>query len=525
MKLTIDCIARLPALAWAAEIREAGHAVHVVCGAAVEADASGIVAGAWAGDFAQGDIAGAATSIGTGLRLASQGLIAVVGTASTAPLHRWRGTGQARGRVVLSNSLALALAAAGDRLVASYPFYPHILYSIVLGPRHYRAEIPVAGGRLAVHYRSVAIDVAGRATALPAPRTPGFADFTGYRALLLAEIAALFANAADPARRMRYAPIASLSAGYDSPASAALARQVGCRQAFTFRQSIDGGGTPDDSGEGVARALGLEIAAFDTFAYRQRTDLPEVEFLAASFGGGNVYLAGSGDLLAGRVVVSGGGGDYIWDRDYAARWAPISPPYLGGYSVNEFYLRQAALDFSVPAIAADRARDIGRLSRAPEMLPWTVGGDYDRPIARRIVEEAGVGRGTFAGRKRLVTPVYDSITRRAPPLDGFLTNAGLAAFERWFEETRPIDRIRALGHRLPVETLGKIVWSGKLRRWFLRRGLHWPPLAGRLWHWRVPMRKNAFVFNWAVGRQLAMYRRALDLREKGDGSDAGRPQG
>jgi hypothetical protein len=400
MKLAIERIAGLPALAWAAEIRERGRALHVVCGDAVEADENGIVAGAWAGDFAARGIAHAATSTGTALRLASPAgagrqsepsLVAVVGTASTSPLHRWRGAGRARGRVVLSNSLALALAAAGDRLAPFYPFYPQVLYSIVLGPERYRAELPVAGGRLAVFYRSMAIDAAGRARPLPAPDAPGFADFAGYRALLRAEIASLFANAADPARRFRYAPIASLSAGYDSPASAALAAEAGCRAAYTFRQSVGGAG-------------------------------------------------------------------------------------------------------------------------APEMRPWTLGGDYDRPIARRILEEAGVARSAFAERKRLVTPAYDSITRRAPPLERFLSQASLAAFERWFDDARPIGRGRALRHRLLVETLGKIVWSGKVRRWFLRRGLHYPPLAGRLWHWRVPVRKNAFVFNWAVERQVAMYRRALGSR-------------
>src|SRR6202008_3849903 len=101
-------------------------------------------------------------------------------------------------------------------------------------------------------------------------------------------------------------------------------------------------------------------------------------------------------------------------------------------------LRLGALDLSVPAIAAVRARDIGRVSRAPEMRPWTLGGDYDRPIARRILEEAGVARPDFAGGKGLVTPVYDSIPRRAPPLERFLSKASLAAFERWFLDARPI---------------------------------------------------------------------------------------
>jgi hypothetical protein len=507
MKLTVQRIATLPPLAWAAEIHT--DKVRVCCGDAVEANEASVVAGAWAGPFSGSTFAEAATSIGTGLVLSPRGLVGAVGTAGTAPLHLWRGRGRRRGEVVIANSLALALAVAEDRLQEGFPFYPHLLYSLVLGPDRYRAEIPTANGRLAVLYRSMLVEKDGRMRALAPSAVPGFSDFAAYRALLLSEIAALFANAADPLRRWRFSPIASMSAGYDSTAAATLAREAGCRQAVTFRHSLAAEGVADDSGEHIAKALGLDVTAFDTFEYRTREDLPEIEFLSASYGGGNVYLAAAGELVKGRIVVSGGGGDFIWGRDYADRRPPPWPPYLGGYSVNEFYLRQGALDFSVPAIATVRARDIGRISRSAEMQRWTIGGDYDRPIARRILEEAGVPRGSFAERKRLISPSYDSLTRRAPPLDGFLSRASLQAFERWFAETRPIHMGRAFRQRLLVETLAKIVWSGKIRRWFQRRGLRWPPFAGRVWHWRVPVRKNAFVFQWAVERQIAFYRRAL----------------
>jgi hypothetical protein len=35
------------------------------------------------------------------------------------------------------------------------------------------------------------------------------------------------------------------------------------------------------------------------------------------------------------------------------------------------------------------------LARAPELAPWSLGGDYDRPIPRRIAETAGVPRDIF----------------------------------------------------------------------------------------------------------------------------------
>jgi hypothetical protein len=39
------------------------------------------------------------------------------------------------------------------------------------------------------------------------------------------------------------------------------------------------------------------------------------------------------------------------------------------------------------------------ICNSKEMEPWSVGGTYDRPIARRIIEGAGIPRGTFANYK------------------------------------------------------------------------------------------------------------------------------
>ena len=509
VKLTTERNAALPALAWVADLAVDGS-VRARCGDAVEIDGGGIIAGAWGGCFAECDFSGAATSTGTALRVAGDGLQGLVGSAGIALLHRYR----SRDRLVLSNSLALALAAAGDELRPDYAFYPHMLYTITLGPDRYRREIPTRRGRLATFYRSIVVDGEGHERFCPIPDMPRFGSYAEYRAVLVSETAALFANAADPARRVRYAPIVGISAGYDSPAAAVVARDAGCREAFTFRQSLQGAGAHDDSGEAIAKQLGLPVAAFDTFAYRSRDDLPEVEFLASSFSGGNVYFAASEALLRGRVVVTGAAGDYIWGRSHASRRTPVWPAYYGGYSINEFFLRMPALELAVPAIGASRSAALGRISRSAEMQQWSVGGQYDRPIPRRLIEEAGVPRSAFADRKRMITPAYDSSTRRAPPLGTLLSERSLAEFELWFAAGKPINRRQALCHNMLVETVGRVLWSSRLTRALDRLNMRWPPFPGRLWSLRIPVRKNAFVFNWAVGRQIALYRRCLGLEDR-----------
>jgi hypothetical protein len=65
------------------------------------------------------------------------------------------------------------------------------------------------------------------------------------------------------------------------------------------------------------------------------------------------------------------------------------------------------------------------------MQPWSVGGKYDRPIARRILETAGVQRGTFARRKRAIAIV--------PEKEGgqfrWMTRESLEDFQAFVRET------------------------------------------------------------------------------------------
>jgi hypothetical protein len=495
----------LPALAFAAEIVAGRPSIPVVCGRAVEVDNDGLIAGAWAGSFQERAIEHAASSIGTALRMTPQGLVAVVGTVSASQLCFCR----VGSRLVVSNILALALAVAEDRLIASHPFYPQDLFTLIFGSHRYKHTVATECGRLSVFYGSMMISDDGTLRPAPVTEPPAFANFAAYRAYLVGQTQAILANAADPSRHHRYRPIVALSAGYDSPAAAVIARDSGCGEAFTFGQPVDRPDASEDSGSAIGQALGLTTTEYDTFAFRERRDLPELEFIASSFGGGQVYLSETGTALADRVVVSGYGGDAVWGIRYGARSAPHFPIYIGGYSQNEFFARAPALDLSVPMIGARRVADIGNISRSAELVPWSIGGDYDRPIPRRILEEAGVPRGIFATRKRRVTPDYDTITRRAIDLDRFLSPASRAAFETWFAKEQPIDRFQALRHRLLSDSIGRIVWSGKLSRALRRVRISWPPFPVRLLNLKVPVRKNAFVFNWAVGRQVERYRALL----------------
>jgi hypothetical protein len=505
VSLSVERRARLPALAFAARITVGSPTVAVTCGAAVEVDDRGIIAGAWAGPFADRAYDRAVTAVGTGLRLTDAGIVAVVGSASASALFFSR----VGPRLVIANTLAFALAAAEDQLIASYPFYTNDLATFVVGDAHYHHTVRTQRGTLSVFYGSMTVADDLRLAEAAAVEPPRFPEFAAYRAYLVNQARMMFANAADPARVVRYRPLAVISAGYDSPASAVIAREAGCTEALTFGQPFDKDEGNDDSGTPIARALGLQVAEYRTHAYRSRDDQPEIEFASASFSGGQVYMASTEAALRERIVVSGYGGDFVWDRGFGVPKPPRFPMAIGGYSQNEFFTRQPALDFAIPAVGMRNAADIGSISRSPAMAPWSIGGDYDRPIARRIIEKAGVARGLFATVKRRVTPDYDNFARRTVDLATVLTPASLAAFEAWFARERPIRRGRVLRHKLLLGTLGHVFWSNKLRRMLRRRGIAWPPCRTRVLRLKVPVRRNPFVFTWAVGEQALRYRDAL----------------
>lgn len=65
----------------------------------------------------------------------------------------------------------------------------------------------------------------------------------------------------------------------------------------------------------------------------------------------------------------------------------------------EYRLREGVVHLPVPFFGARRAAELLELSHSSEMSPWVLGGAYDRPIPRRIAEEAGVPREAFGQRK------------------------------------------------------------------------------------------------------------------------------
>jgi hypothetical protein len=473
----------------------------------VEQVRDGFLAAAWSGPYETSAPLRAATSIGTGLWVHADHIAVLCGNAGSDVVFLHRGPAG----LTVANALPAALALAGDEPRAFYAFYNQDFMSYVLGGTRYRRPIPMRHGWITPYYRSIRIGRDRRAVVAAPVAPPVFADFAAYRRFLVTELAALFANAASSRRRIGYAPVCMLSSGYDSVAAAVLAREAACADGVTYREASQTDPGTSDSGEAIGQHLGLRMSALETLAYRRRTDLPELEFIAAGYGGSQVHMAGSEQALAGRLLVTGFGGDLFWDRDFGLAGRAVRPHHAGGYSAVNFHLRLPALAVALPAIgAADDPAPIGRLSRGDEMAPWSVGGDYDRPLPRRIAEEAGIPRGSFAHRKLMVTPSYDSLGRSRPPLGAYLGDTSLARFEAWLHEQGGFSARQAWWRNKLVAPAARFLWSGRVARTVRRWGYDWPPFPAALWHLRAAVRENAFVFHWAVHLETQGYRHAVD---------------
>ncbi len=405
MAITIAVEPGLPALAWLVE--SDGSRLRARCGPAVEIAGDGLFEGCWAADFPSFDFDRAPYVFGTGMRLRDGLPVFVPPSHTLDALYVWLcGSGYC-----VSNSLAFLCEHAGIDL--PYAGYGRRFASVVLGIERYKTRVHrnsegslhrvvydpfrIAGGAL----RRDRIDATQR-----------FGDFAGYRAHLTEVLRRSAENAAHPDRKQTYSPLATCSTGYDSSACAVLASEIGCRTAITF--GVDRTGKPD-SGREVGEHLSLEVTELPGHAERWAPDgLAEAEFCTSCLGGDDLVFLQAAETLPNRMVLTGFHGDSVWGLDKPVG-TTIERGDLSGGSLGELRLRLPFVHLPLPFVGARAWPDIRRIGHAEEMRPYRIGGKYDRPIPRRILEEAGVPRSLFGQEKKMVsTLVFIDRTRLSP---------------------------------------------------------------------------------------------------------------
>jgi hypothetical protein len=355
-----------------------------------------------------------------------------------------------------------------------------------------------------VYHRNILVDEALRISSIPKPNPPQFPDYDSYTRFLTSEVVSVSANAGDHGRQSRYEPLATISSGYDSPACVILARSAGCRETVTFTRARRDYGHQEDSGKRIADTLGLAVTEYDSAGYLSQSSLREIEFVASGVGGDDVIFTAFEDRLPGRLLYTGFHGDKVWAGAGHTPSEDIVRGDASGASMAEFRLRVGYLNLAIPFIGCVNHPSIHNISISEEMRPWSVGGDYDRPIPRRLVEEAGVPREWFGQTKKAAAMPVVTAHDVDPELEDVLSPSGLESFANFAAE-RPLfpswrDRarhyaVRALYRLNP--RLGRTPGVWRLSHWLSRQ---------RVFDRHIKERKrHIYLFAWAMTHMRRRY--------------------
>ena len=260
--------------------------------------------GAWSGDYASGDFA-RTFFFGSGARLTDDHLL------FSSPNHTLERIFALRDRdlMIVSNSYVFVFAQANDEPDPHYLLYRSDLASVIDGLDSYVRSIPTKRGNRIHMFCHCNVSVGADLQVVETPKLPvrDFSDFADYKSFLEEHVRALADNATDPRRRTHYLPIATISSGYDSPASAVIARAAGCGEAVTFGHARPDTSSSDtnDSGAPIARSLGIKVTVFDRLDYLKCAGFPEAET-------GISEWPCLGDALERRLLFTGFN-DLIWD--------------------------------------------------------------------------------------------------------------------------------------------------------------------------------------------------------------------
>jgi hypothetical protein len=472
-RFRFHCNPTLPRLAWCAKVARGADVVVVEHGAWVETGDRFFAEGAWDGPFEEPHLRDADVMLGSG------------------------GT--------LLEDRAYLLEAAHAKLDLRNWSYERQLMTFLRGYARATKRLKLAGGAtISLHYHDTILvrsDLEQRLLHPPAP--PHFASYCDYIDYVSRTLEALHRNANAPERRVTYTPLSTISSGYDSPACAVLAKRLGCRRAVTFTEARKVFNeqplkTADDSGEDVARMLGLDVTKWSRSAYLAADDYPEALFIATGGGGDDVVLSALRDTVERTMLFTGTLGDTLWSTE-AAQNPAVSEEYRfrfpAGGSLQEFRLRTGFIHVPVPLLTFTRHGDIQRISKSLEMRPWRVGGNYDRPIPRRLVEEEGVPRGAYAREKRAITQPF-WLQKSNPSCMSGRSLQDLEEFRVRVAEQYPLGKLRMQANERLQRAVGK-----------------WRLTAARFV--RDPYHSDAYVeaamadplrFHWAVDKVSAAYR-------------------
>lgn len=498
MHLYMELAPTLPPLAWVATVNRGSEDVRVQHGSQVEVEDDWFAEAVWDGTFDRDGLLVARNIFGSAGARVDNGLQVF---ASTALVDRII-TAESTDSIVVSNSFALILAATGAELDPDYD-YDAEWQAILSGVDEYddTIRIPNTVWRFRQHYYGTVTIEPDQLTITRQRYPNAFAPetFSDIESELRKVTEAVARNARDSRRIAPMTMTTTLSSGYDSTGTAALAASVGAKTAFTRTKT--GSLVPEfirshaDDGRPAAAALGLQAVEVGDIPSREWDPAVELGLLAGSATFRELVLLPVAVDLAAEphtaILFTGYHGDKNWEPSTSQGYlgTQIIRGDVSGLTLSEARLHAGFLNVPLPFVGAESVDRFVEISKSAEMKPWSVGGDYDRPIPRRLAEEAGVPREVFGQSKRAIW----SFVGRLMPLHPELIHQFMA-------DVKP----NSLAWSIPlirIETQIRAIIRRVIRKVTKRN-------VGE----SIPSRYRAqslTAFHWAIGQLVDRYRNAL----------------
>jgi hypothetical protein len=513
-KFVPSCVRDLPPLSWLA-IVDGSPLVTVLHGSLVEMSDDFFVEGAWSGDYSRGNLADCDCMFGSGGQIRDGTLLFVTSIATTDYVFYY----EHKGIYLVSNSLPLVLWRAEDGLDPLNFAYSNINQSIVEGLRRHIRDMPTQNGvvRRVMHFN---LRFSGQTPSLVDKRLPPpFGSFSDYDTYLRSCCERLFENARDPARRQKVTVYSTQSTGYDSTAINAIVRDYGVDAVFTIQQgkgsdtfaNHDAADQVDDDGAEIARLLDLNVIQVSRREFEDRIPR-ECLFWAGMHRNGDMNFVGIHKHIRAPALLLTGTLGEIWYPTSSAHPEALDDELVRGdlscHGLSEVRTDIGYVQCAIPYIGARRRKDIVNISDSDEMEPWRLHSRYDRPIPRRIGEDAGVPRNVFGQRKSA------SVVDFPPPDIPF----GQELRREYFEFLRTNHISTELGislfpliHRYNEFATYRTQRNKNIAGYYLDRGLR-KITRGRIGLERAWGRLNGSVFCFAVNKRIVELADVLGTR-------------
>ena len=417
-----------PPLAWIAICLPDHDLITVHHGPDVDTRSEWFCEAAWDGEYADGNFDRTNTIFGSGCRIRGDDVYFISsGFVSDRLQHIQIGR-----TWYISNSLACLAAVLDLNFDPWYPWYYEDFSSITEGIDNYKPAIETNQGEVKLtYYRNLLWDGVQLSEIDKPQAAEKFHDFSSYHEFLSATLACLASNLGAVERTFTYESVSTSSSGYDSLAVSVLSKAMNNHDVICVPDDRIG---RSDNGTELIKKLGMNPLVIDRNAWRDEA-FAEAPFIAADGCGRDAWLSAAHEHLPRRLLLTGNFGGWSWAipaRNSPNNFYSASPP---GLSMSEFRLITGYLHCPVPCLGVEHIGTIRNIGASEEMQDWSIGGRYDRPIPRRIIEQAGLLRGSFAVRKT-ATNIH---LFRKNEFDRYM--AGTASFRDYMQWLRKQSRL------------------------------------------------------------------------------------